>query len=227
MALPATVCTVLVDAMNVMGGKPSYTSVARLAALLASFNGQSGCRGHPHALAFLPRQTYCGHLHRYFAQMDRDGWLFVVDGPPGADDVALITYSTAYAVPIITNDQFVDHIHAAQYNTRLVTDMLLVAADCITHTFSGAQWELFSDLGCEPVLRDAPYAGRYKTDPYRCWSHRRVLRQQRAAWGGSRVSPMGAVAGRPPEAGGRPLRPVRGCGTAAVALPDEVQQHLT
>jgi hypothetical protein len=172
--LPAVGCTVLVDAMNVMVGRPSHTSVARLAALLASFNGPSGCEGH-HALAFLPRQAYCGYFHHYFAQMDRDGWLFVVDGPPGADDVALIAYSATYAVPIITNDQFVDHIHAAQYNTRLVTDMLLVAADRITHTSSGAQWELFTDLGCEPVLRDAGHAGRYQTDPDRSRSHRHVL----------------------------------------------------
>jgi hypothetical protein len=180
--LPAAGCTVLVDAMNVMGGEPSCTSVARLAALLASFNGPSGCGGR-HALAFLPRQAYCGCHHHCFAQMDRDGWLFVVDGPPGADDVALIAYSAMYAVPIITNDQFVDHIHAARHNKRRVVDMLLVAADRITHTCSGAQWELFTDLGCEPVLRDARYVGRYKTDPYRFWSHRRVLGQLRAASG--------------------------------------------
>jgi hypothetical protein len=173
--LPAAGCTVLVDAMNVMGGGTSHTSVARLAALLASFNGPSGCGGHPHALAFLPRQIYRGYCHRNFAQMDRDGWLFVVDGPPGADDAALIAYSATYAVPIITNDQFVDHIHAAQHNTRLVTDVLLVAADRITHTYSGALWELSTDLGCEPVLRDARHAGRYQTDPDRSRSHRRVL----------------------------------------------------
>ena len=163
-ALPAAGCMVLVDAMSVMVGRVTPTSMDRLAALLASFNGPSGCGGR-HAVAFLPRQAYCDpDYHRYFAQMESDGWLFVVDGPPGADDVALLAYSAMYAVPVITNDQFVDHIHAARYNTRLVTDMLLVAADRITHALSGTQRE----LGCDIVLHDDRHAhGPHETGPQR------------------------------------------------------------
>ena len=147
-----TACAVVVDGMNVL--RHEGTGAAGLCRMMAMYNGAAtagpAAQGHRTVRAIVFLTEWALSQSSSLRSMDRRGWVHVVaDVARHADDAAIILYAARYAVPVVTNDMFTDHIRAARAeevhrpHERVahgrpahvpLVDVLLVAKTAIRHS---------------------------------------------------------------------------------------------